>query len=67
MPGERYSNISIPEKLAKACDDYMEDHKELDLRSRAQVVGFALRFLFIETNRVKAKIKKKWKYGRMGS
>ncbi len=42
----RYVNVSIPDKLAKAIDDYIKEHEELDLRSRAQVVNFALRILF---------------------
>lgn len=53
----RYCNISIPDKLAKECDKYIEEHSELDLRSRAQVVSFALRFLFIESNRNGVKLK----------
>ena len=43
----RYVNVSIPDKLAKAVDDYIKEHPELDLRSRAQVVNFALRKLFV--------------------
>ena len=42
----RYVNVSIPEGLAKAVDKYIKEHPELDLRSRAQVVNFALRKLF---------------------
>lgn len=41
-----YKHISIPKKLVDAIDKYIEEHPELDLRSRAQVVNFALRFLF---------------------
>ena len=44
----RYVNISVPDKLAKSIDDYIKEHPELDLRSRAQVVNFALRKLFTE-------------------
>ncbi len=44
----RYVNISVPEGLAKAINDYIKEHPELDLRSRAQVVNFALRKLFTE-------------------
>jgi len=55
MKGVRYVNISIPDKLGKETDEYIKEHPELDLRSRAQVVGFALRFLFIETRRGKIK------------
>jgi metal-responsive CopG/Arc/MetJ family transcriptional regulator len=44
----RYVNVSVPEGLAQAIDEYIKDHPELDLRSRAQVVNFALRKLFIE-------------------
>lgn len=47
MPGEKYSNISIPDKLAKECDQFIKENPELDLRSRAQVVAFALRSLFL--------------------
>ncbi len=43
----RYVNISIPDKLAKAIDEYMKNHKELDLRSRAQAVNFAFRILLV--------------------
>lgn len=43
----RYVNISVPEGLAKAIDDYIKQHPELDLRSRAQVVNFSLRKLFV--------------------
>lgn len=43
----RYVNISVPEGLAKAIDDYIKEHPELDLRSRAQVVNFSLRKLFV--------------------
>lgn len=46
MRNIRYVNISVPEGLAKAIDDYIKKHPELDLRSRAQVVNFALRKLF---------------------
>ncbi len=59
MSKSRYNNISIPDKLTKAIDKYIEDHPELDLRSRAQTVNFALRFLFVETNRNGVKIKRK--------
>lgn len=55
----KYVNVSIPDKLAKEVDNYMKEHTELDLRSRAQVVNFALRFLFVETNRNRVKVKKK--------
>jgi len=48
MVKARYVNVSIPDKLAKAIDKYIEDHPELDLRSRAQTVNFALRKLFTE-------------------
>lgn len=41
-----YVNVSIPKGLAEAIDKYIKDHPELDLRSRAQVVNFALRKLF---------------------
>ncbi len=41
-----YVNVSIPNKLAKAVDEYIKENPKLDLRSRAQVVNFALRKLF---------------------
>ena len=44
----RYVNVSIPDKLAEAIDDYIKDNPELDLRSRAQVVNFSLRKLFVD-------------------
>jgi metal-responsive CopG/Arc/MetJ family transcriptional regulator len=47
----RYVNISVPDKLAKAIDQYIKDHPELDLRSRAQVVNFALRMLFSKSKK----------------
>ncbi len=43
-----YVNISVPDKLAKAIDEYIKDNPDLDLRSRAQVVNFSLRKLFVE-------------------
>jgi len=46
MRNVRYVNVSVPEGLAKAIDDYIKDNPKLDLRSRAQVVNFALRKLF---------------------
>lgn len=44
----KYKHISIPDKLIDAIDDYIKKHPELDLRSRAQVVNFALRKLFVD-------------------
>ena len=44
----KYKHISLPDKLIEAIDKYIEDHPELDLRSRAQVVNFALRMLFVK-------------------
>ena len=44
----RYVNVSIPDKLAKAIDKYIKDNPDLDLRSRAQVVNFSLRMLFVK-------------------
>ena len=44
----RYVNVSIPEGLADAVDNYIKEHPELDLRSRAQVVNFSLRKLFVD-------------------
>jgi metal-responsive CopG/Arc/MetJ family transcriptional regulator len=43
----KYKHISVPDKLIDAIDKYIKDHPELDLRSRAQVVNFALRKLFV--------------------
>lgn len=48
MSKAKYVNVSIPEGLAKAIDDYIKQNPKLDLRSRAQVVNFALRKLFTE-------------------
>ena len=48
MVKAKYVNISVPDKLAKAIDEYIEEHPDLDLRSRAQVVNFALRMLFVK-------------------
>jgi len=48
MARVRYTNISVPDKLAKAIDDYIKNNPKLDLRSRAQVVNFALRKLFVD-------------------
>jgi len=44
----KYVNVSVPDKLAGAIDEYIKDNPKLDLRSRAQVVNFALRKLFTE-------------------
>ncbi len=46
----RYVNISVPTGLAEAIDQYIKEHPDLDLRSRAQVVNFALRILFVKKN-----------------
>jgi len=43
----RYVNISIHEDLARKIDHYMKESK-LGFRSRAEVVSFALRKIFIE-------------------
>ena len=48
MSKAKYVNVSIPDKLAKAIDDYIKENPKLDLRSRAQAVNFALRKLFTE-------------------
>ncbi len=58
MSKAKYVNVSIPDKLAKAIDDYIKEHPELDFRSRAQVVNFSLRRLFIDTNKEEVKVKK---------
>ncbi|HLD10678.1 MAG TPA: hypothetical protein VJB89_01230 [Candidatus Nanoarchaeia archaeon] len=47
----RYVNISIPEKLAHYIDKWRKENEYLDLRSRAQVVNFALRKLFTEKDK----------------
>lgn len=46
MVKAKYVNISVPDKLAKHIDEYIKEHPELDLRSRAQVINFALRKIF---------------------
>lgn len=43
----KYKHISLPDKLIETIDKYIKDHPELDLRSRAQCVNFALRKLFV--------------------
>lgn len=48
MRNIRYVNVSIPEGLAKAVDDFIKENPALDLRSRAQVVNFALRTLLFK-------------------
>lgn len=45
----RYVNISIPDKLAEAIDEYIKENSDLDFRSRAQVVTHALRQMMIES------------------
>ncbi len=55
MRNVRYVNISVPDKLADAIDKYIEEHPDLDLRSRAQVVNFALRLLFVKSSKNKEK------------
>lgn len=50
MGKAKYANISVPEKLAKHIDQWRKDNEHLDLRSRAQVVNFALRKLFTKRN-----------------
>ncbi len=42
----KYKHISVPDKLIDEIDKYIKDNPGLDLRSRAQVVNFALRKLF---------------------
>ncbi len=44
----KYKHVSIPDKLIDAIDKYRKDNPELDLRSRAQTINFALRKLFTE-------------------
>jgi len=55
----KYKHISVPDKLIEGIDNYIKEHPELDLRSRAQAVNFALRKLFTETNRDEIEVKKK--------
>ncbi len=43
----KYKHISIPDKLVEAIDEYIENNPGLDFRSRASVVNFALRKLFV--------------------
>jgi metal-responsive CopG/Arc/MetJ family transcriptional regulator len=52
MRKTKYVNVSIPEGLADAIDDFITKNPKLDLRSRAQVVNFALRKLFVGENSV---------------
>ena len=47
MAKAKYKHISLPDKLIESIDDYIKKHPELDLRSRAQVVNFSLRKLFV--------------------
>lgn len=49
MTKAKYVNVSIPDKLAHAIDEYIEEHPHLDFRSRAQVVIHALRAMLIES------------------
>lgn len=46
-----YVNVSIPDKLADAIDEYIKSNPTLDLRSRAQVVCLALRMMFIKAKK----------------
>ena len=46
MEKAKYKHISVPDKLIDEIDKYIGEHPELDFRSRAQVVIFALRKLF---------------------
>ena len=52
MAKVRYSNISIPDKLAKKIDEYLKE-TDLDFRSRAQVVNFVLRKFFVDMKKKK--------------
>ncbi|MDO8508329.1 MAG: hypothetical protein Q7S27_01445 [Nanoarchaeota archaeon] len=49
----RYTNVSIPDGLADMVDEFIKDNPKLDLRSRAQVVTFALRRLFVDSKSLK--------------
>ena len=53
MRKTRYVNVSIPEGLSDGIDEFIEDNPKLDLRSRAQVVTFALRILMIKNKKSK--------------
>ncbi len=44
----KYKHVSIPDKLIDEIDRYIKKNPELDFRSRAQVVIFSLRKLFVE-------------------
>ena len=45
---KEYVNVSIPKKAGLAINKFIEDYPELDLRSRAEVVMFAIRKLFTD-------------------
>lgn len=47
----RYVNVSIPDKLANAIDEYIKNNSKLDFRSRAQVVIHSLRQMLIEARK----------------
>lgn len=49
MPKARYVNVSIPDQLAHAIDEYIKKNPKFDFRSRAQVVIHALRQMLIES------------------
>lgn len=51
MRNVRYVNVSIPDKLADAIDEYIKDNPKLDFRSRAQVVTHTLRDMLIEAKK----------------
>lgn len=53
MRNIRYINVSIPEGLADGIDEFIKNNPKLDLRSRAQVVTFALRMMMIENKKKK--------------
>ena len=43
----KYINVSIPDKLGQAIEEYIKNNPKLDLRSRAEVVKLSLRMLFV--------------------
>lgn len=47
MGRPKYRNISLPDKLIDKLDKYIKNHPELDFRSRAEVIKYCLRQLFL--------------------
>lgn len=44
----KYKNVSIPDKLADAIDKFIKDNKNLDFRSRAEVINYSVRQILIK-------------------